>query len=439
MEKLNKASGVDDLECISETLDLFSKPYLDTSLDYYYYQEINPTSALSETSNTIQFLVPISDDYTDLKDSYIKLKLKLKTHDNKKLGAQTAASSYSIVNQPISSVFSSVNIKLNGHLISDSYACYNYLAFIQSLFSYNGDSRGTITRLLGFDEDDDPTQVQAHDDAVHSSFKTRAEWVTGSNSATFIGPVFHEFMHQGRALIPHVEMSFEFVKAPASFVVISNLATCNYQYEIEELKMFVKRMKILPSVKLDLEAKLEKEPARYPLTQSSVKPYFIDENQVSASFENVFGGRNIPSFCAVMFLPQDAFRGHYNKAPYLFENHSLSQLKISFNGMTFPSAGGFQPKYTSTTAPDWTREYLSLFENTFKKNSGIGISYDEFKSAYAIYCFDFGRNPGHSTDHVNAKKSASARLDISFETGTKNPALVCLIYSECDQEIQITG
>ena len=67
------------------------------------------------------------------------------------------------------------------------------------------------------------------------------------------------------------------------------------------------------------------------------------------------------------------------------------------------------------------------------------ITYSDYATQYCIFTFTFGKNPMHSSDHINPARSASARLDLTFETGTRNPALSLLLYTETPQVLEITG
>ena len=206
-DKLAHAAGLDNsTECVSSSLDLFSGPLVDTTIEKCYVQTIRPLVAITESASTIQFTIPPSEDFTDLSESWIKLKVKITTtgtagDDRGKqiaCGAQTDTDSYALVNQPISSLFQSVNIRLNDSLLSDNYGNYPYLSYLTSIFNYSSDVRNTRLRLAGFCTDLDPDAVTAHGAAPASSFKTRAGWTTAAAQPTFIGPIFHGLFHQAR-------------------------------------------------------------------------------------------------------------------------------------------------------------------------------------------------------------------------------------------------
>lgn len=135
--KLNQAAGLDPAgECVSAALDIFSGPLVETAIERCYYSEIHPITPVSDTQSTVSFHVPSSEDFTDLSESWVSVKIKIDqinatTAAVTNGAAQTATDSYGLLNQPAASLFSSVNVRLNDTLLSDSYATYPYLSYLQ--------------------------------------------------------------------------------------------------------------------------------------------------------------------------------------------------------------------------------------------------------------------------------------------------------------------
>ena len=70
-EGLSHAEGsLKGEECVSNALDAFERPFLETSVEHCYWTCYNPQNSISETSNSINFIVPPSDDHVDLNGNY---------------------------------------------------------------------------------------------------------------------------------------------------------------------------------------------------------------------------------------------------------------------------------------------------------------------------------------------------------------------------------
>ena len=445
-KKLQHAAGVVSEECISGSLDLFSPPFMETVIDSCYFTEYTPTNAISDSANSIGFQIPASDDLIDLSESLVQVKVKITKQNGQDLdafiagGAGNSANSVGFIQSPLTSMFSSVVIRVNDQLISDSFNTYGYLSYFQNLLNFSADARRTRLSLLGWYDDTNPNANAAHTGSSASGFKTRAGLTALSHVATFVGPIYHGLFNQSRYLVPFTPLTLEWIKAQASFCLKSNANAPTFIYKIESMKLFLRKIKIKPSYKLSLESKLLKEPAIYPIRQAYVKPFFLDQNQKQCSFENIFQNRSLPSYAAVALVTQDNYRGAYGTSPYQFDHFSLTSLKITVDNESYPTPTPFMPNYDSADRPDWSREYLALQAGGVKVNEGLGITYNAFKtSGYTIYAFNFGRENSIAQDHISPKKNGSARLDISFASTSVNPALTLLLYVESDEMLQIDG
>ena len=439
--RLTHAAGVVAEECVSGSLDLFTPPYMETMVENVYSTEYLPTNAISDTANSITFNIPAADDMIDLTESFVQVKCKITKANGNNLDAFAAPSgtpatgnSVGFVQMPITSMFSSMVFRLNDQLLTDSFSTYPYLAYFQTLLNFSSDAKNSRLQLLGYYEDKNLSANRADTAAPASGFKKRAALTAQSHEATFIAPCFQSLWSQSRYILPLTPMTVEWIKAPAAFCLKSDNTSADYVYKITSMKMYLKKIKIRPSYKLELEERLLKEPALYPLRQAYVKPFFIDAREKSASFENVFQGRSLPSICAVAICTQQAYRGSYGTSPFEFKHHSLTSLKISIDSEVYPSPSPFQPDYVSTTAPDWTREYLALQDNQIKVDAGNTISYNMFANGFAIYVFHFGET-SLANDHTSPKRAGSARLDVNFAPTSDNAALTLLLYAESDETL----
>ena len=437
-------SGVKADECVSGSLDWWTPPLMETSVEGYYYSEHKPDVPLSESSNSIFIKCLSSEDMIDLADSFVQITMTIKKSDGTNLAAWTpvgaTSNSVGFVQLPPTSIFSACNFRLNDELLSDSFHTYNYLAYMQTILNYNADARQSRLQMLGFYEDKNVSYTDAHTAGTDCGFKTRANLTALSHKATFISNIFHGVWSQARYLPPLIPLSLEFIKAPAAFCLKSNAANPQFKYVISEMSLYLRKIKVRPSRKLEMEQKIQKNPALYPIKNAYCKPFFIDQNEKQISFENCFQSRTIPSYCVVAFVEQTKYRGAFGHSPYDFGNFSLTSLKMSLDGETFPSPKPFQPDYRSTTAPNHMREYLALFDNQIKVDSGSFITYDMFKNnGFCLYVFHFGIETTQMGDHVVPKRSGSCRLDVSFSSASANSPLVLLLYCESDEIVSIDG
>src|SRR5207253_8005421 len=129
-------------ECLLSPLELFSVPPTQISIDQTRYVEFRPVATLS-ANQVIDFVVPASvDEYVNLANTLLYLKLKVKKNATTDL---TAAESAHVIPTRLflQSLFGEVTVTMNGKLTSPGNDQYNYKSFIQTLLNYGTDAKKT--------------------------------------------------------------------------------------------------------------------------------------------------------------------------------------------------------------------------------------------------------------------------------------------------------
>jgi len=125
-------------ECTKSELDLFPVPPTQTSMEHGSWVEYHPLTTVADGS-PIEFDVCGSvDDYVDFANSMLHVKAKVTNENDTDLAADAAVGP---VNLFLHSLFSQVDISLNGTLITSSTNTYPYRAMIETLLSYGMDAK----------------------------------------------------------------------------------------------------------------------------------------------------------------------------------------------------------------------------------------------------------------------------------------------------------
>ena len=136
MSKLSRATGTGaGMECVSESLAYWTQPIQEFAIDEYYFSEYTPVNSINSSSDLILFEIPQSSDFMDLCESLLMVNLKITQADGSNLPAftytaavgNTAATGNSVgfIQTPISSIFSALDVRINGSSVSDSYNTYS--------------------------------------------------------------------------------------------------------------------------------------------------------------------------------------------------------------------------------------------------------------------------------------------------------------------------
>ncbi|KAI0238686.1 hypothetical protein LSAT2_010570, partial [Lamellibrachia satsuma] len=127
-------------ERVKTELDLFTVPPTQTSIVDNHVVEHQPMASL-DSDGPVEFLIPGSgDDYLDLANTMLHVQVKVTRANGDDLDL---ADPVSPVNNWLHSLFSQVDVYLNGTLVTPSTNTYAYRAYIEMLLSYGTDAKGT--------------------------------------------------------------------------------------------------------------------------------------------------------------------------------------------------------------------------------------------------------------------------------------------------------
>lgn len=131
------------------SLNLFDVP----SIDYHYEAKRDITFQPVNTGVTpISSSVPASDDYYDLNEAYLEMKVKLGTGgaayqvlkaNSADSDANNTRNTY-CANNFAHTIFNQITVKMNGVLMSEQNNTYHYKAMLETILNYNRDEGATL-------------------------------------------------------------------------------------------------------------------------------------------------------------------------------------------------------------------------------------------------------------------------------------------------------
>ncbi|KMQ82657.1 hypothetical protein RF55_22253 [Lasius niger] len=125
-------------ECAKSELELFTLPPTQTVIERRQWVEFHPLANVSDGS-PVEFNVSGSgDEYLDLSQTQLYVKVKILKSDGKPL---TAEDKVGPVNLLLHSLWSQVDISLNERLISSSNNTYPYRAMLETLLNHGYDTK----------------------------------------------------------------------------------------------------------------------------------------------------------------------------------------------------------------------------------------------------------------------------------------------------------
>ena len=318
-------------ECTSSELDLFSVPATQTSIENSSFVEYHPLSSLDD-ANTIEFDVSASgSDYLDLNNSYLFIKAKITRSNGNNL---EAADTVGPTNNFLHSLFSQVDVSLNGTLVSNSSNTYAYRAYIETLLSYGPSAKKSHLTASLFFKDDAGKMDQANPNAAaadrNNGLTKRASFTAASHEVDMIGRLHSDIFLQERYILNEVNTRIKLTRSKDAFCL---MATGNqpFKLQITAAALLIRKVKISPSVYLAHAKTLETGMAKYPIRRVICKTFTIPSGYLDVSHEKLFTGQ-LPSRLIVGCVDNQAFNGDLSKNPFNFKHFSLNEVMVYLDG-----------------------------------------------------------------------------------------------------------
>ncbi|KAL8618575.1 hypothetical protein ACOMHN_021844 [Nucella lapillus] len=125
-------------ESVQSGLDLFSLPPTQTSIEEGQYVEVYPLATLSPGAPIKFIITGGTSELTDLSNTFLHVEVKITKADGSNLDVDQPVAP---VNNFLHTLFSQVDMALNGVLITNSENTYLYRAMLETLLSYGPDAQ----------------------------------------------------------------------------------------------------------------------------------------------------------------------------------------------------------------------------------------------------------------------------------------------------------
>ena len=418
-------------ECSKSELDLFSVPPINTSMESGSMIEHLPLSKPED--GPLEFDVTSPDEYVDLGRTFLYIKAKVVKNNKTNLDAATKIGP---ANLWLHSLFSQVDIQLNGKLVTPSVNTYPYKAYLETLLSYGSDAKESqLTSELWYLDSppmDEVDPLAADDDAGNNEgFAERGKFISASKSVEMIGRLHCDIFQQDRYLLNKVDMHIKLIRSPEQFHLMADGTA--YKTIIEDAVMYVRKVKINPTLVNEHNKQMSTgHLVKYPVRRGVVSTFTISQGSMSVNKDNVIMGQ-LPRRVVVGLVSNKAFNGSVADNAFNFKNFDLNFLALYMGGHQFPN----KPLTPNFTNNQFLRSYLTLFEGTgmLNDNKGHGIDRGSYKDGFALYAFDLTADMAEGA-HIDPIKHGNIRMDIHFATALTETVNV-IVYAEYDNLIQI--
>ena len=309
MKLMHKQSA----QCLRSELDIFSLPPTQTAIDSSQWVEHAPVSTIT-ASSPIEFIISGSgEDYIDLSNTLLEIKASIKTSDGVAVDSDTPVAP---INNVLHGLFSQIDVMLNDVNVSSASTTYPYRAYIETLLNFGSDAKKSKLQASLYFTDDNLTVSDPSPEGIkNSGLKRRHAICTAKNTFDMIGPLHVDVFNQSKYMLNGVTMKLRLSRSKDDFVLMAKTAVQQYRVEILTAKLFVRKMKITPSLCLAHENMLATDTAKYPLTRVECKIIHLPQGQKSFTQDNIFLGQ-LPKRIVIGLVNNRAYNGDLTLNPF---------------------------------------------------------------------------------------------------------------------------
>ena len=231
-------------KCLKSELDLCSVPPTQTNVGNGNWIEYHILTSMGDDSPVEFEINGNGEDYIDLANTMLYVRAKTSRMNNTNIADDAAVGP---VNLFLHSMFSQVDISLNGTQVTISTNTYPYRAMIETLLSYGADAKQSHLTSALFCADQ-PACMYAIDFAEAnriSGLYARSRSIAASRSVDMMGRIHANMFFQDRYLLNEVHVKIKQVRSRNSFCL---MAANEFKVKINSAIMFVRKVKLSPSV-----------------------------------------------------------------------------------------------------------------------------------------------------------------------------------------------
>ena len=419
-------------ECTKSELDLFAVPPTQTSIESGAFLEYNPISTISQGTPIEFSITGTGQDYLDLSSTQLYVRAKIVRANNDAIDDNDHVGP---INLFLHSLFSEVDITLNDNLITDSNNTYAYRSYLETILSYGSAAKKSqLTSALYYkDAANHMENANPHEDAaLNVGFKKRSALTDAGRVVDMLGCIHSDLFFQDRFLPNDVNIKMRLVRHKDPFCLMSSVQDASFKVQILDCKIYVRKVKLSPSVFVAHANALERGNVKFPIRRAVCKTFTVPAGNLDATQESLFSGQ-LPTRIVIGCVDNDAFNGNYKKNPFNFKHMNLTQLKVYLDGQQ----QSVKPLEVNFDNNQFINAYATLFMGTGKwmRDEGNDIGREDFSGGYALYAFDLTPDLCEG-DHFNLIKHGNVRLDMKFSQALANTINV-IAFAEFENILEI--
>ena len=410
----------DSFLAYNEELNIFQRPIQFVGIQGRQVSTCYPINDYT-SQGIISFSIPAHGSaYIDLKNIKLNITCKIVKKDGGKMVSPTEnKGSCGPVCNTLHSIWSRVDVSLQGKLLTHSDNNYPYLAYLKALLNTTNAQENTLQAQLFYPDKAgsfDSTEWYVSD---NPAFKTRSQFFDCSQEVDMSGNLACDVLDINRYIPNGVSLDVKLYPANPEFFLMSKDAdiatTGGYRMVITKASLEVPKVHLSPEIVIAHSQVLDaNNKAIFPFMSSEIKCHNVQKGAYDCEINNPFSGR-VPSEILITMVKDTARNGSYGNNPFNFSHVNLSSINFTVDSQ---DVGGGTIK-TNYGDKAYKSNYIEAYKTLIGVNGqdcSIPITRLEYPEGYCLYRYVVSAEGSDGSDDViSLKRSGNVRLYMTFK------------------------
>ncbi len=426
-------------EALKCELDLHTVPVTQICIESSKYVGYYPIAPVKDSKH-IEFFIPGNgEDYLDLSNAFLSLAPQVTLENGTPLPDDSKVSP---INNTFHSIFSAVSIQLGDKPITSNDQEYPYKAYLKTLASSDMLNHKSFLTVEMFYKDKSLSERNPDNAEKTDGLYLRHERCKKSAKMDMIGRLHLDICEQDKLIPNNVDVRLQLqISKPEFCLIIPDTDKHKYKLNIANAVLYVRQVKLNPSVMLAQEKSLKESTFKYPIRRTECRTFAISQGLREINIPNAILGPQ-PSFILMGLVDSTAKNGDMKLNPFYFDHKNVSYISVDVDGVQFPNTP-YQPNFVGK---EWARPYHGFYVATgqYYGTTAPSITYEDYGKGNTLYAFDLTADESAlDGTHFNLVKNGSLRIDLKFQNPLdKNMTLILLaVFNniiEIDQSRNVT-
>jgi hypothetical protein len=403
-------------ELASSQFDLFDNVEVETGVKKMYTQTFRPISS-SSSKGPFTFELPSDPEkFTDAESIRLHGRMRIRKNDAGTLSNLPAGEKVSAVNNIFNSLWSSINIRLNGTEITDpSSRWYSYKSYFENLLSYSSATKENILSFKGFIKDDPKKYDEVGNGggaSTNNGYLKRQAMFAESKWVYFCINIHADITTLRKYIPPNIKIMMELQRNSDEFCLLSHKAIANFKIELDDLRMSVNRIEASADVMNYYVSKIKSgKMPRLSIDRSLLKTYTVTKGRSDLSEHNIISGSQLPDQIIIGIVVESAHRGDITKNPFNFQSLGITEASLVVNGVSEPP----QLYKVDMDNGDKADLYASFLENIGigVDDRECGVTYDDYYGGSFLLVWDRTQD---KCNRFHRHQQDSGSIDVHIRT-----------------------